>query len=329
MSSTFISTVVAFTVINLPTSAADLSIPPLPQAVSSFGACTCEGYVYVYGGHTGRTHTYSTETTSGKFHRLKLSAPEQGWEELPGGPHLQGLALVAHERQIYRIGGMRPRNMPGESADNHSTASFARYDPAANRWEQLPDLPAPRSSHDAVVVGNKLVIVGGWQIAGEAAPPIWHDTALILDLSDPTKSNWKVVTQPFQRRALTAATLRDKVYVVAGLTPDGKTDHSVNVFDPETEKWDTTIPIPGDRMNAFTPAACVLDGTMYLSPADGVVYRLTDAKWEPSAKLAHLRFVHRLVPSGNGRMLVIGGASKTGNVSAVEVITLTVPAAAK
>ena len=32
----------------------------LPNAITSFGAVKIENYVYVYGGHTGGAHIYST-----------------------------------------------------------------------------------------------------------------------------------------------------------------------------------------------------------------------------------------------------------------------------
>ena len=108
---------------------------PLPHKVSSLGACVSDGHVYVYGGHTGATHTYSTETTTGKFFRVPLSGGK--WEELPSGPALQGLALVAHNGKLYRIGGMQPRNKPGEKHDTVSVASFAAYDPSARKWQDL------------------------------------------------------------------------------------------------------------------------------------------------------------------------------------------------
>ena len=65
---------------------------PLPVAVSSFGAAVAGDYVYEYGGHCGATHAYSTADVVGTFRRLKLSDPTK-WEDLPGGPSLQGLAL--------------------------------------------------------------------------------------------------------------------------------------------------------------------------------------------------------------------------------------------
>ena len=117
--------------------AAAKSLPPLPQAVSSFGAAVSDGYLYVYGGHCAPPHQYSTEAVVGTFHRLKLDRPA-AWEKLPGGPPAQGLALVAHGGNLYRIGGMQPRNRPGEKADNHSLTSCARFDPAVGRWEPLP-----------------------------------------------------------------------------------------------------------------------------------------------------------------------------------------------
>jgi hypothetical protein len=105
----------------------------LPQATSSFGAVESEGWLYVYGGHISPTHSYSTEAVSGRFNRLNLSSGK--WEELPGGPPLQGMNLTVHAGKIYRVGGMAPRNKPGDAADNHSTAECARFDPATGKWE--------------------------------------------------------------------------------------------------------------------------------------------------------------------------------------------------
>ena len=65
------------------------ALPALPYAVSSLGAVECDGYLYVYGGHAGKTHTYSTKDVLGTFHRLKLDGGAK-WEELPAGRSFRG-----------------------------------------------------------------------------------------------------------------------------------------------------------------------------------------------------------------------------------------------
>jgi N-acetylneuraminic acid mutarotase/YHS domain-containing protein len=295
--------------------------PPLPEAVSSFGAAVCDGFVYVYGGHSGKAHQYSTETVSGKFRRLSLADPSRGWEELPGGPALQGLALVSHGGKLYRVGGMQPRNAPGDKADNVSVPTCAAFDPKKNRWEALPDLPQGRSSHDAVVVGDRIVVAGGWCLNGKDGKSEWHDTALVLDLSRKSP-RWESVPQPFKRRALNLAAVGGKVYVICGMTSDNELERTVNVFDPATKRWSDAPDVPGQMMNGFTPAACVCNGRLHVSPADGKVYRLAEKGdgWEEVATLEKPRFVHRMVAARDDLLLVLGGASRAGNVALTEAV---------
>jgi N-acetylneuraminic acid mutarotase len=294
-----------------------LTVPDLPQSISSFGACVSDGHLYVYGGHAGKTHTYSSETTLGQFRRVNLSDPAK-WEDLPGGLHLQGLALVAHKGKVIRVGGMEPRNKPGEEANSHSTATVQAFDPKAGKWADLPPLPAPRSSHDAVVVGDTLIVAGGWNMKGKERPE-WHTTFHTLDLSTPT-AEWKTEPQPFVRRALTAAVHAGKVYVIGGLTKAGETEVDVNVFDPATGKWTDGPKVPGGGMNGFTPAAVAVGKHLYLNPADGVVYKLDGDKWAETAKVTTPRWVHRAVSLGEDKLLVIGGAAKGGSRADAEVL---------
>jgi N-acetylneuraminic acid mutarotase len=292
----------------------------MPEAFSSFGATVCDGYVYVYGGHVGKTHTYSTEAVTGKFRRLNLSKPD-AWQELPGGVGIQGLALVSHGGKIYRIGGMQPRNKPGEEADNISIATVAVFDPKLGKWAPLVDLPAGRSSHDATVVGHKIVVAGGWQMLGRGTKSVWHDSTLVLDLASKTPQ-WQAIAQPFQRRALNVAALEGKVYVVGGMGPDG-TDKRVDILDVQTGKWSDGPTLPGPARNGFTPAVCASAGKIYASPSDGKLYRLSEKRdaWSEVGMLEQKRLVHRIVPARDDYLLVLGGASGGGNVAAVEAFT--------
>ena len=295
-------------------------IPNLPVAVSSLGAIASDGYLYTYGGHAGKTHSYDTKTVIGTFQRVKLDGGAK-WEELPGGPILQGMNLAAHGGKIYRVGGMQPRNAPGEASDNNSVTDVARFDPKVGKWETLPALPAGRSSHDVVVTGDKLVVVGGWNQKGKGQKAEWHETALVMDLAAKSPE-WKAIPQPFKRRALTAAAIGSKVYVIAGLG-EKASEPTVNVLDLDSGKWTSGPSIPGEKVG-FSPAAGVVGGRVIVNTFEGPIYRLSTAgnAWEKVGAAEHKRMVGRLVPFGADSVVLVGGADGTGNVAETEVIKL-------
>lgn len=303
-----------------PATAETPRLPDLPAPLSSFGAAVAGGHVYVYGGHSGPAHNYSTETTQGAFRRLDLTNPSM-WEALPGGPKLQGLALVAHEGKVYRVGGMQPQNSRAERTDTRSQAMFAVYDPKLAKWADLDPLPEPRSSHDAVVVGDRLFVFGGWRLNGADGRSEWHHHGWARTVGRPG-ATWETIDQPFQRRALTAAAHAVKVYVIGGLNPKGETELTVNVYDPATGTWAVGPPLPGEKSNGFTPASAVLDGRLYVTPADGKLYRLTETgdRWEEAGRLREPRFVARMVPGPDRRLIVIAGAAPGSLLASVEVV---------
>ena len=299
-------------------------VTALPQAVASFGAVVSNGWLYVYGGHVAATHSYSTEAVSGQFHRLNLQKPQE-WDQLPGGPGLQGMNLAAWNGKIYRIGGMGPRNQPGQSAEMYSTAECARFDPALMRWDPLPPLPEPRSSHDVVVIGSQLIVTGGWAMEGSAGQK-WMDTLAVLDVAA-EKPEWRSLAQPFKRRALIAAAWKGRMYVMGGITDKGAIVQDVDIYDPGTNMWTKGPGLPGTGINAFAPAATVYNGSLYVSVADGTLYRLNESmeRWDEMGR-ATPRVAHRLVSDGKV-MLVMGGAAAGKDLSSIEAITPASPAA--
>ena len=93
---------------------------------------------------------------------------------------LQGLPLVAHGGKLYRVGGLDIRNPTvKDKEDLHSSAEFAEYDPASDKWTGLAPLPAARSSHNAVVIGDRLYVVGGWNLEGKS-PGTWEPDCAVL-----------------------------------------------------------------------------------------------------------------------------------------------------
>ncbi|MBI1357851.1 MAG: hypothetical protein GC160_26235 [Acidobacteria bacterium] len=291
----------------------------LPEPTSSFGAIESDGWLYIYGGHIAPTHVYSTEAVSGRFHRVRLQG-EPRWEELPSGPALQGMNLAAHDGLIYRVGGMEPRNAPGQPADNHSVADCARFDPASNRWEPIPPLPAPRSSHDLVVLGDSLLVVGGWTMLGNREE--WAEDLLEMDLSAKEPA-WRSIPAPFQRRALMAAAFQGKLYVVGGFNDHNQIQRAVSIYDPRTQQWSDGPELPeGPGPVGFAPAVGVHRGRLYVSVSDGALWRLDEAghAWEKAGQGAP-RVAHRLAFQPDA-VLILGGAAGGGNLDTVDVVPL-------
>lgn len=297
-------------------------IATLPEGSASFGAVASNGWLYVYGGHVVPTHNYSTEAVSGRFNRMRLA--DGTWEQLAGGPPLQGMNLAEHAGRIYRVGGMQPRNAPGQPADTRSVADVARFDPASGRWDALTPLPTPRSSHDVVVVGTRLFVIGGWEMKGTSGATAWPKQMDVLDLAAATPV-WTAVAQPFTRRAFIAATDGTTIFVLGGFDERSRVVRGMDMFDVATGTWSAGPALPGGPMNGFGAAAAVVDGRLYVSVDDGSIHRLNANRsaWEPVGR-ATPRIVHRLIPDGR-RLIVAGGAAGGKNSDLVEALPLDSP----
>ena len=295
--------------------------PDLIDAVASFGAVGLDGALYVYGGHVGRVHAHSLENISPGFRRLVLAAGAT-WEELARGPRLQGAVLVSDGAAVYRVGGMTAANATvAEPAVLHSSRSVARYSAAADRWEALPDMPAGRSSHDAVVAGGVLYVVGGWDMRGPGHDSAWADTVLALDLKGATA--WREIPAPFQRRALAAGARGGRVYALGGLSRGAGPVSTVDVLDPETGTWSKGPDLPRGSMLGFGAATASDGDRLFVGQADGQTYRLAEdgAAWEPVATLDQPRYMHRLIPVGT-HLLAVGGAGREGHLATIEVVDI-------
>ncbi|MBL8756394.1 MAG: hypothetical protein JNK15_24080 [Planctomycetes bacterium] len=289
----------------------------LPQAITSFGACRSHGCVWIYGGHIGREHVHSRANVVGTFLRLDGTEPSDV-RLLPPGPALQGTALVAGpDGRIWRVGGLSARNEPEADADLHSTASVACFDPGLGVWNEATPLPEPRSSHDAVVLGHDLYVVGGWHLHGSDDGD-WHATAWRADLRH-APLQWQPVASPaLPRRAAALATLGERLVLLGGLGEQGMLD-TVEVFDVATGTWSAGPALPG---SGFGTAATELDGAVYATVADGRLVRWDGTgPWSVRAQLATPRFFHRLLPAAApGRLLALGGAGRGGHTRTTETV---------
>lgn len=302
------------------------ALTPLPEAVASFGAVVSDDWLYVYSGHIGQAHDHSCDNLSKNFRRIRLGAQdiENGtWEELAMGQPLQGLPLVAHGGKIYRIGGLDAKNAPGEEDSLHSVSTFASYDPSTKSWTELPSLPNPRSSHNAVVIGDMIYVIGGWQLSGTDEGE-WQAGGLSFDLSNPN-ATWEPMPEPpFKRRALAISHKDGKVIVLGGMNDDANISKQVFFFDPATKNWGEGPELPGRSFHSFGLAAWNHSNELYVNGMSGILYRLSedDTQWEEIATAQTKRFFHQLVPAGDDLLAVAGVSPEEGHLTTTERLSV-------
>ncbi|MEM7013374.1 MAG: hypothetical protein AAF585_18035 [Verrucomicrobiota bacterium] len=287
--------------------------PDLPKGITSFGAAVHhDGALYVFGGHLGTPHKYNWDDVHKPLLRLKLGdGAKAEWEELPTDEPALGPALVTHKSGLIRVGGMQPKNAKDEEQDMHSAPFVARFDPKKSEWTRLPDLPKPRSSHDAFISGDKLYVAGGWQMRGEESS-LWANTVEVLDLAA-DEPKWKSIKQPFRRRALAVVASETKLYCLGGLNNGGELSLEVDILDLKTEEWSKGPSVPDGPMEGFGLGATLIGGRLVISGFSGQVYQLAENEsWEKIGNLEDGRMFARLAPTSEKSGIVVGGAVKGG-----------------
>ncbi len=134
---------------------------------------------------------------------------------------------------IYIAGGFDATDSP--------TVSAYRYDPVADVWQQIADLPAARHHMPLVAVSDSLYAVGGLAGGGFGAQStLW--------LYDAPNDRWLPrAPLPEPRGASAGAAVNGRVVVVGGYDDSVTLLDSIAIYDPTTNTWSHGPPIPTPR----------------------------------------------------------------------------------
>ncbi|MBK8241617.1 MAG: hypothetical protein IPK74_39420, partial [Deltaproteobacteria bacterium] len=281
----------------------------LPFGLTSFGATRVGDQVLVLGGWRGEPHRYDAHHQSDALVALHGDAAGSQWVARPGVGRIQSAPLVTVGKLAIATGGLRAHNAVGDEPELESLAQVMQLDPRNDRWSELPPLPEPRSSHDAIVADGELWLVGGWRIdrRGDSA---WHTTAIHRDADDP-RAPWQSVAVPIPPRVRWWPSPRSPRRGQRAMAPDGPTTQ-VDVFSIADGTWSRAPEFPGA---GFGVAAVRRGDAVVASGADGVVWSwaLGESRWRALGRLAFPRFFHRIVLEPDGALLVIGGIAGSGS----------------
>jgi hypothetical protein len=281
----------------------DTEVPALTRPVTSFGAAVHGGALFTYGGYFGKPHAYSREGQVGELLRIDPTTGES--RSLANGEGVQGAQLASSGRGLIRVGGMRAENAQGEPEQIVSLNDVARFDESAQRWQPLTPMPAGRSSHAVVVIGEHLYVLGGWTLTGQRKGGQFATETLVLDLES---GKWSAIAQPFQTRAAAAGVLGGKIALLGGIDAGGTPQKALHLLDPKSGSWSRGPDFPVD---AFGVAVTSNGKSLFASARSGLIYELAEAAsaWRPITALAFPRFFHQLAMLDATRLVAVGGIS--------------------
>jgi N-acetylneuraminic acid mutarotase len=113
--------------------------------------------------------------------------------------------------KIYVTGGRAPGH---EGNDGNNIASTEVYDPGANAWSLLEDLPTPRSGGASAVLDGKLYVIGG-QLPG-------NTVYRTVSRFDPATGHWEALPDmPIELTGHRAVAVGNAIYVMGGFRTQG------------------------------------------------------------------------------------------------------------
>ena len=204
--------------------------------------------------------------------------------------------------KVYMVGG-----------GNYScgvTPALQAYDPVANSWTNLPNMPTARYEFGATELDGQLYAIAGNPGCGSAAGAI-----RAVEVFDPLANSWSTrAPLPSGSWDPSVTSVNGKIYVIGGF------GNTVYAYDPIANSWSTNPPSP---QNFSAGASVVVDGIIYLlggsqgSQAAVQAYNPATHTWTTRTSMP----TPRSSCAGaalNGLIYVIGGLTSTGAVSTVE-----------
>ncbi|MFD7411569.1 Kelch repeat-containing protein [Kitasatospora purpeofusca] len=202
------------------------------------------------------------------------------------------------------------------------------YNPADDTWKSAADMREARWGHSAVLLADKRVLVAGGVAvrSGDSVKALRS-----AEIYDPATDTWTDGGAMTDARTGHSAVLfkGGQVLVCGGTAPiSGHDDASLafcELFNPTTRAWTPTgsLVLPRSRHQAVAAsdtAALVFGGATPGAPGDGTFdpfagltverFDLATGVWTALPASPGGRGLHRVVPLGGGKFLLVGGTAE-------------------
>lgn len=196
---------------------------PTPKDTNT---CVVDGKIYAIGG-TALNNIKKKEPW--RLDTVAVYDPTTDrWEKVRNMNHARaGAAVSVVAGKIYVMGGTGWPQIPKHPGPFLS--SMEVYTPKTNRWREIGDMPAEKSSHTASVINGKIYVIGG-SFRGKGLDTTDFST---IDIYHPDTGRWtQKPDMPVGKSGHTAEVIKGKIYIFTGVDHDDAPFATVEVYDP-------------------------------------------------------------------------------------------------
>lgn len=143
------------------------------------------------------------------------------------------VSVASDGERLYLLGGF--------GRDRQAPRAVYAYDPDADAWSHLTDLPEGVNHAGLAHLDGRLYVVGGYREAT-------FDAVDHLHIHDVGSGTWRDGPPlPTPRGALAVAVHGGRIHAIGGVGADGQRTGAHEVFDPASEAWAAAAPMPTPR----------------------------------------------------------------------------------
>jgi len=230
--------------------------------------------------------------------------------------------------KVYVIGGCTN----SRDCVNSSTNTNRAYVIATNSWELKTPLPSTiRLAHEAVSVGTKIYVIGGW-----TGGSFLNESSFIkrVDIYDTVTNTWSTGTQmPFGRLGHSVAAIGTKIYVTGGQIWKSGTlfqiTYKTHVYDTANNSWDTTKADSPIWLNGHNSEGVTVAGVgkvfVFQATPPGITYEYNTATnvWSARASIGEDK-TYPGSASINGKIHLFGGYAHGSGSDMIDLKTVKV-----
>ena len=213
----------------------------MPTTRSGAVAAVLNNRIYVMGG--GLRHG---DGRFEFFRMVEIYHPEaDAWSQGPDllMPHDYPVSVVMGN-SIYVFGGHHPDATKGGPMTDPGFSFCEAFDPDTNTWREIAPMPTPRFASAAVVLGNRILVLGGAGLREDG-----FKNFDVVESYDPRINQWSEAGFRLPQPAAGAgACIRNNRLYLAGGNSGDRIENRTRYYDPDCSQWTELSPLETGRL---------------------------------------------------------------------------------